>query len=260
MDIKEISKKQIIKMINAGSTDLSVEDIKKIIRQKTSENNASIDEEYIDLCFDLLSVASRHRPARKVRSVKKTVKAAIIAASVAVLCFSTITVSANVFNLDIPHEIAMLISGNAEIDTNLELSDITADGYALTDTELAKQLADNGISPVTFPEVLVTDDCTINNIEYTSTDLTKDVTVDFQYKNDYGDIRISQLNEDFDFVGDTTAMHVISGQMLKVNGMDILVFERKDSCTIDYKDNLTEYNIFLECDIDTAIEFAKTIK
>ncbi|MDE7124197.1 MAG: hypothetical protein K2N83_01740, partial [Eubacterium sp.] len=109
MDIKEISKQKIIKMINSGSTDLSEDEIKNLIRQKTSENNASIDEEYIDLCFDLLAVSSRRRPEPEVRSVKKPVKAALIAAAVAVLCFSTITVSANVFHLDIPHEIAMLI-------------------------------------------------------------------------------------------------------------------------------------------------------
>ncbi len=261
MDIKEISKQKIIKMINSGSTDLSEDEIKNLIRQKTSENNASIDEEYIDLCFDLLVISNRnHRPELKIRSVKKPVKAALIAAVAAVLCFSTITVSANVFHLDIPHEIAMLISGNAEIDTNFELVNTTADGYALTDTELAKQLADNGISPVTLPEALVTDNCTITNVEITSTDFSKDAAVDFAYKNQNGCITISQFSDDYSFVGDTTEMNVISGQILKANGMDILIFERKDSCTIEYKDNLTEYNIMLECDLDTAIKFAETIK
>jgi len=88
MDIKEISKQKIIKMINSGSTDLSEDEIKNLIRQKTSENNASIDEEYIDLCFDLLVISNRnHRPELKIRSVKKPVKAALIAAVAAVLCF-----------------------------------------------------------------------------------------------------------------------------------------------------------------------------
>ena len=71
MDIKEISKQKIIKMINSGSTDLSEDEIKNLIRQKTSENNASIDEEYIDLCFDLLVISNRNnRPELKIRSVK----------------------------------------------------------------------------------------------------------------------------------------------------------------------------------------------
>jgi len=154
----------------------------------------------------------------------------------------------------------MLISGNAEIDTNFELVNTTADGYALTDTELAKQFADNGISPVTLPEALVTDNCTITNVEITSTDFSKDAAVDFEYKNNYGNVRISKYENDIELVGDTTAMNVISGQMININGLDILIFERKDSCTIEYKDNLTEYNIMLECDLDTAIEFAETIK
>ncbi|MDE7124424.1 MAG: hypothetical protein K2N83_02895, partial [Eubacterium sp.] len=85
-------------------------------------------------------------------------------------------------------------------------------------------------------------------------------TVDFEYKNNYGNIRISKLDNDMEFVGERIARNVISGKMIQSNGMDILVFERENSCTIEYKDNLTEYNIMLECDLDTAIEFAETIK
>ena len=44
------------------------------------------------------------------------------------------------------------------------------------------------------------------------------------------------------------------------NGIDIIIFEKEKSCTITYKDNLTEYTFLLECDFETAKEFAKTIK
>lgn len=42
--------------------------------------------------------------------------------------------------------------------------------------------------------------------------------------------------------------------------MDILIFERDNSCSIIYRDNVTEYNIHLKSDIETAIEFAESIK
>ena len=48
--------------------------------------------------------------------------------------------------------------------------------------------------------------------------------------------------------------------MIKVNGMDVLVFEQENNCAIVYKDNLTTYNISLYCDLGTAIKFAESIK
>ncbi|MFR3418942.1 MAG: hypothetical protein ACLTSM_02640 [Eubacterium sp.] len=66
-----------------------------------------------------------------------------------VVFISTVTASAQ-FNFDIPQSIAKLIDNNAEIDYNLENADTTADGYALLDSDFAKQLADYGITLLHF--------------------------------------------------------------------------------------------------------------
>lgn len=71
---------------------------------------------------------------------------------------------------------------------------------------------------------------------------------------------IQQFNSDYQFSGSWSEMDVISGQILSSNGMDILIFERENSCLIIYRYNVTEYNIHLKSDIETAIEFAESIK
>lgn len=71
---------------------------------------------------------------------------------------------------------------------------------------------------------------------------------------------IQQFNSDYQFSRSWSEMDVISGQILSSNGMDILIFERDNSCSIIYRDNVTEYNINLESDIETAIKFAESIK
>ena len=70
---------------------------------------------------------------------------------------------------------------------------------------------------------------------------------------------IQQFNSDYQFSRSWSEMDVISGQILSSNGMDILIFERDNSCSIIYRDNVTEYNINLESDIETAIKVAESI-
>ena len=71
---------------------------------------------------------------------------------------------------------------------------------------------------------------------------------------------ISQFKDDLEWSGSDTVMSVKTGELININGIDVLVFEQNKSCTITYKDNSTEYNILLECDFELAKEFAKTIR
>ena len=145
---------------------------------------------------------------------------------------------------------------------NLDNADTTADGYTLLDYDFAKSLAQNGIKPITIPEDLLNDSSKINKIEYPDTDkqISTAVFVDFEYNGFKGELRITQANQEVSWSGYETKQDIVSGQMLKVNGMDILVFERTESCTIRYKDGLTDYDIYLEGDIDSAVKFAQSIK
>lgn len=255
----EISKKKLKKMIASDFTDLSTEEIKALIQKEVDKGPDEIDTDYIDLCFELLSIKNNSTNKRKIK-LTKSAKVLLAAAVLMVVFISTITVSAQ-FNLNIPEKIVQLINGNAEIDYNLENADTTANGYALLDTDLAKQIADYGITPVTLPEEMTKENCKITNFESVSSDdISNVVSIDFDYNGQQGWLRIDKMSEKFETAGVSTVMDIESGQMINANGMDILVFEQKNSCSIKYKDNFTTYDISLDCDMKTAIKFAESIK
>ncbi len=259
----KFSKNELLEMINSGLNNLTEEEILELITNELNKENAQVDMDYIDVCYDLLEVkrnAVNHSVKTEKHKVKKPIKVLLIAAAFVVVIVSTVTVSAQL-NLNIPQEIVQLINSNAEIDYNLENADTTADGYALLDTDLAKQLAELGITPVTFPEEMIKENCTISKIEMVMNEnVMKIVDIDFEYNEQIGNLYIQQISENAESAGVHAVMDVESGQMIKVNGMDVLVFEQKDGCSIRYKDNFTIYDISINCDLDTAIEFAKSIK
>ena len=255
----EISKKKLKKMIASDFTDLSTEEIKALIQKEVDKGPDKLDTDYIDLCFELLSIKSNSTNAKKVKFTKSA-KVLLIAATLMVVFISTITVSAQ-FNLNIPEKIVQLINGNAEIDYNLENADTTADGYALLDTDLAKQIADYEITPVTFPEEMIKENSKITKIKLDmNEDVLKIVDIDFEYNGQKGSLYIQQISENSGSTGVNTVLDIKSGRMINVNGMDVLVFEQENSCSIRYKDNFTIYDIHLDCNLETAIKFAESIK
>jgi len=262
----KFSKNELLEMINSKLPKLTEEEILELITQELNKENEQVDMDYIDICYDLLEIKrinEMNNTALVIKTKsKKPIKVLLIAAVFVVIIVSTFVVSAQVFNFNIPQKIAELINGNAEIDYNLENADTIADGYALLDTDLAKKLADYGISPVTFPEEMIKENCKIAEIENRTDDETvsKNAYIRFEYNGCNCNLSITQLAENLDWVGEQSVMDVVSGQIIQVNGMDILIFEQKDSCIIQYKDNLTEYNIHLKSDIEAAIKFTKSIK
>lgn len=255
---RKLSKKKLKKMIDSDFTDLSTEEIKALIQKEVDKGPDKLDTEYIDLCFELLAIKGNAKGKRV--KFKKPAKVLLVAAALMVVFISTVTASAQ-FNFDIPQNIAKLIDNNAEIDYNLENADTTADGYALLDSDLAKQLADYGITPVTFPAELIKDNCKITKIEsISSDDISNIVSVDFYYNGQRGWLDIEQMLKELESTGVDTVLDIKSGRMINVNGMDVLVFEQENSCSIKYKDNFTTYDIHLDCNLETAIKFAKSIK
>lgn len=258
----KFGKEELLNAIDSRLNNLTEDEIKGLIEKELSKESDQIDMDYIDLCYDILEAKRSGSVPYEIRKAKltarKPAKAFFIAAVVAVFAVSTLTASAFVF--DIPEKIAQYRNGNAEI--SLENADTTADGYALLDSELAKQLAEFGITPVTFPEEMIKENCEITEIENRTQEESWEHTalIEFEYNGKHGDIIIMQYTQDFEMAVVDSSMNVISGQMINANGMDILVFEQKKSCSIRYKDNNTEYTISLECDIDTAIQFARSIK
>ena len=248
-------------MMFSKTTNLSKEEIKLLIDKELSKEPENIDTDYIDLCFELMSINDEQKGTVVPIKLFRMKKSMMVAAAVMFIFVTMMSVSAFYFN--IPQKVAELVNGNAEIDFDLENADTTADGYKLLETDLAKELESFGITPVTFPEAMVRKECKISKIENLTVDKTisLDANIEFTFNNNIGSLMIREFRPlDTEWTGSGTVLDVKAGEMINVNGMDVLVFEQKDNCTVTYKDGLTEYNIYLECDFETAKEFAKTIK
>ena len=244
---------------------MSKQELEEIIENELNKSESEMDADLIEYCLDsikklqLSEESNKKEESKKVFVINPKIWRVLVAMSV-ILVFA---VTASAFYFNIPENIAQLIDGNAELDINLENADTTADGYALLETDLAKELESFGITPVTFPEALVSDECKILKTENTTIEKTisLDANIEFTYNENIGSLMICRFRPmDTEWTGSSTVMDVEAGEMINVNGMDVLVFEQKDNCTVTYKDGLTEYNIYLECDFETAKEFAKTIK
>ncbi len=247
------------------SAVLSKQELEEIIENELNKSESEMDADLIEYCLDNIKKLNiseednKKEESKKVFFINPKMWRVLVAMSV-VFVFA---ITASAFYFNIPEEIAQLIDGNAELDFNLENADTTADGYALLETDLAKELESFGITPVTFPEAMVRKECKISKIENITIDetISQDANIQFKYNDSVGFLTICKItNPDIEWVGSSTVMDVESGEMISINGMDVLIFEQKESCTIIYKNGFTEYNIRLECDFETAKDFAKTIK
>ena len=243
---------------------MSKQELEEIIEKELLKSESEMDADLIEYCLDSikklqLSEDNKKEKSKKVFVINPKIWRVLVAMSV-VFVFA---ITASAFYFNIPEEIAQLINGNAEIDYNLENADTTADGYALLETDLAKELESFGITPVTFPEALVSDECKILKTENLTVDkaISLDAHINFEYKGLLGRVLIEQfMPMDSEWVGSSAVMDVKSATMINVNGLDVLVFEQEENCSIEYRNNLTHYYFYIECDFETAKEFAKTIK
>ena len=135
---------------------------------------------------------------------------------------------------------------------------LIAAGYALTASPVAKQLAELGISPVTLPRQLaqshIQSVCTIQ-----SDSVMTAAQVLFEADGVAGDLTVTRYATANDWEGKDRVTDIDSGKLVHANGLDILILARDDSCTLRYRDGNTEYDLYLECDEDTAVAFAEDL-
>ena len=243
------TQKQVKRALYNGLPNLSDRELRQMIDRELEKDSSQIDMNYIDTCFDLMEMHADGKITVQPR--RKWLKAVIVAALIAAATVSAMSVSAHLFNFNIPSEIAHKINGSAQIDTS-------AAGYALTASPVAKQLAKLGISPVTLPRQLaqshIQSVCTIQ-----SDSVMTAAQVLFEADGVAGDLTVTRYATANDWEGKDRVTDIDRGKLVHANGLDILVLARDDSCTLRYRDGNTEYDLYLECDEDTAVAFAEDL-
>ena len=263
----KFSEKELLKIAESGLEDMSCEQIKQLIQKESNKDYSDINTDFLDLCFNMLAMKQNRMPLfnenYKTKSSNLRVKRVLIFAAVVMAFFvTTLTVSASVFHFNIPKEISYWVENRAKTDINYKFADTTADGYLLENSQLGMMLKKQGITPITLPGDMINEKCKIIKIDNITTDkaVSTDLYVEFKYGEAFGSLCVSQYADYFEWKGEIIEEDVLSADMIKANGMDILVFESNDGCTIRYKDNKTTYEIYIETDFETAISFAKSTK
>ena len=104
------TQKQVKRALYNGLPNLSDRELRQMIDRELEKDSSQIDMNYIDTCFDLMEMHADGRIAVQPR--RKWLKAVIVAALIAAATVSAMSVSAHLFNFNIPSEIAHKINGS----------------------------------------------------------------------------------------------------------------------------------------------------
>lgn len=264
-----LTDKEFLSFINDKTLDGSLEEnLNRIIDEEMEKSEEEMDTQLIEYCLDKLSNLEVETPATEEKKgngdsngkhIKLKFKKVIaIAAAIAVFLVSTLSVSAVVFDVNLFDGIVELY--NDYIRINFDKTDDKADAYQLLNTELAKELADNGFNELLLPEAFFSDEYDITKTEYEKGEYINSVNIMFEYKNKLGSIDISKYAME-DIVPDVEFLNVTSNiEELTIGNTTVYCFMQDDYAAITYRDGLSIYFIQIPLNLDDAIEFAKTIK
>lgn len=264
-----ISGKKLYDFIKDESVSLPKEELKRIIDEELEKNESEMDSELIEYCLDALEEAERTNNnktsekgesdgKRRIINFRKALTVAVAAVAVIV---GTITASA-VFSESFRDDIVEIYDDY--IGFHFEKSDEKADKYEMLNSDLAKELEENGFSPLLLPEAALSEDFEVKNITYEDLPETITVKIDFKYNRKNGYITIDKkeaMNEEGKRA-ESLQYPTNSGRIEKIdsNGISIYIIEQGDGASIVYQDGITRYHIYCHLRFEKAVDFAKTIK
>lgn len=267
-----ISDKALLKFLNDNSLNCPAETLLlNILNEELAKPEEEMDTDLVDYCLDTLEkfeeqeknsdTDAKEAELKDKKGTHHFKRILIIAAVLSVLIAGAFSVSAVFPEVKIFDGIVEFY--NEHIRVRYDKGSDNAAQYGLLGSQLAKELETNGITPIVLPEILLTDDYRLSEVTYEKFDAFLAARINFN--NDTSKIKgfidMYQYEEkkllpaiDFQGVDDSVK--------LTVSGIDVYVFNQKQGVSITYQDGNTQYDIVLSdnVSIDTAFEFAKTIK
>ena len=181
-----------------------------------------------------------------------------IAAAVAVLLVGTISASAIIFDVNLFDGIVEIY--NDYIRINFDKTDNTVDNHQRLDTELTKELANNGFDTILLPEEIFSTDYELTDINYEADEYMNSANITLKYQDKLCNIDITQFSME-EIVPDVEFLNVTSEiKEIKNDNVTIYCFMQDKSAAITYRDGLSVYFIQIPMNLDKAIEVAETIK
>lgn len=271
-----MTKKQLLKILNDDSLELTVEELENIIEEELQKDEAEMDPDLIEYCLYYISKAGAdggkekkadsagndkiaEPPAadklKKSRFNGKLKKLPIIAATIALLLVTT-GIATVATNKKVKNSAISFYENHIQVHFDKQ-----KDESGIPGTEIAAELRKHDISDLKLPAMFLSSDCIYSNIFEDNIDGLKVTSFSYRANNLSGKVSIRKFysNESvlpIDFNNTTSYSKV---EELSVNGLTVFVIEQGDVCSIAYQDNLTQYIVYLDTDFSDAVEIAKTI-
>ena len=271
-----MTKKQLLKILNDDSLELTVEELENIIEEELQKDESEMDPDLIEYCLYYISKAGAdggkekkadsagsdkiaEPPAadklKKSRFNGKLKKLPIIAATIALLLVTT-GIATVATNKKVKNSAITFYENHIQVHFDKQ-----KDESGIPGTEIAAELRKHDISDLKLPAMFLSSDCIYNNIFEDNIDGLKVTSFSYRANNLSGKVSIRKFysNESvlpIDFNNTTSYSKV---EELSVNGLTVFVIEQENFCSIAYQDNLTQYMMYLNTDFAETVEIAKTL-
>ena len=271
-----MTKKQLLKILNDDSLELTVEELENIIEEELQKDEAEMDPDLIEYCLYYISKAGAdggkekkadsagndkiaEPPAadklKKSRFNGKLKNLLIIAATIALLLVTT-GIATVATNKKVKNSAISFYENHIQVHFDKQ-----KDESGIPGTEIAAELRKHDISDLKLPAMFLSSDCIYNNIFEDNIDGLKVTSFSYRANNLSGKVSIRKFysNESvlpIDFNNTTSYSKV---EELSVNGLTVFVIEQENFCSIAYQDNLTQYMMYLNTDFAETVEIAKTL-
>lgn len=271
-----MTKKQLLKILNDDSLELTVEELENIIEEELQKDESEMDPDLIEYCLYYISKAEAdggkekkadsagndkiaEPPAadklKKSRFNGKLKNLLIIAATIALLLVTT-GIATVATNKKVKNSAISFYENHIQVHFDKQ-----KDESGIPGTEIAAELRKHDISDLKLPTMFLSSDCIYDNIFEDNIDGLKVTSFSYRANNLSGKVSIRKFysNESvlpIDFNNTTSYSKV---EELSVNGLTVFVIEQENFCSIAYQDNLTQYMMYLNTDFAETVEIAKTI-
>ena len=271
-----MTKKQLLKILNDDSLELTVEELENIIEEELQKDESEMDPDLIEYCLYYISKAETEGgkekkadsagndkiaepPAadklKKSRFNGKLKNLLIIAATIALLLVTT-GIATVATNKKVKNSAISFYENHIQVHFDKQ-----KDESGIPGTEIAAELRKHDISDLKLPAMFLSSDCIYDNIFEDNIDGLKVTSFSYRANNLSGKVSIRKFysNESvlpIDFNNTTSYSKV---EELSVNGLTVFVIEQENFCSIAYQDNLTQYMMYLNTDFAETVEIAKTL-
>ena len=271
-----MTKKQLLRILNDDSLELTVEELENIIEEELQKDESEMDPDLIEYCLYYISKAEAdggkekkadsagsdkiaEPPAadklKKSRFNGKLKNLLIIAATIALLLVTT-GIATVATNKKVKNSAISFYENHIQVHFDKQ-----KDESGIPGTEIAAELRKHDISDLKLPAMFLSSDCIYDNIFEDNIDGLKVTSFSYRVNNLSGKVSIRKFysNESvlpIDFNNTTSYSKV---EELSVNDLTVFVIEQENFCSIAYQDNLTQYMMYLNTDFAETVEIAKTL-